>query len=182
MILASKLPKIITVGITIYNNMRLSFDEYGSLLALVAKSRSEDPHTQVGGVAFNKEKRIKATAYNGLKSGMQLPDWMHLDNNRIEKADLMIHCESNLCSGLLKGECDTVYLTISPCIKCCQNIAALDIKRVIYLKEYLKCSKYKQFLSFYGIDYRELSDKEKQNIKNYLLDHNNFLELALNKV
>jgi hypothetical protein len=159
--------------------MRLSFDEYGSLLALVVKSRSEDPHTQVGGVAFNKEKRIKATGYNGLKSGMQLPEWMRLDSNRTEKSDLMIHCESNLCSGLVKGECDTIYLTISPCIKCCQNIAALDIKTVIYLKEYLKCSKYKQFLSFHNIKYRQLSDNEKQNIKKYLIDQDNFLELAL---
>jgi len=162
--------------------MRLSFDEYGGLLALVIKSRSEDPHTRVGGIAFNNEKRIKSTGYNGLKSGATMPEWMTLEHNRVAKGDLMIHCESNLCSGLTKGECDTIYLTISPCIKCCQNIAALDIKRVVYIKEYIKCNKYKEFLSFHGIEYRELSSQEKQNIKNYLTDHNNFLELSLNSV
>lgn len=143
---------------------RLSKLEYGCYLALVAKSRSEDPHTQVGAVAFSKDFRVLGTAYNGLRAGKEVPNWMYDDSNRLEKADLMIHAESNLCSLLTKDICHTICLTHSPCIKCCQNIAALNIKQVVYLKEY-KDSKFKDFFEFHGISYLELPQEGKVNIR-----------------
>jgi len=156
---------------------RLSFDEYGCLLALMAKSRSEDPFTKVGGAAFNKEGRCLATAYNGLSRGAILPDWMNLEENRVRKNDYFIHCEANLCSLLKRGECETVYLTISPCVSCCQNLVALGVKRVVYLKEYHRCNKFKEFFIFHRVSYEELDDQSKQNILNYIKELNNFEEL-----
>src|ERR1041384_4086615 len=143
--------------------MRLSFDEYGCLLALIGKCRSEDVFTRIGGAAFSNENRVLGVAYNGLKPGQIMPDWMRLEENRPKKSDLFIHCESNLCAFLTKGQCKTIFLTQSPCIKCCQNICALDIKRVVYLKEYKKCDKYKDFLDFHNIKYERLNKKSRTN-------------------
>jgi deoxycytidylate deaminase len=149
---------------------RLTFDEYGCLLAIMAKSRSEDPFTKVGGVALNKEGRILGVSYNGLYSGMELPEWMTLEQNRELKSDIFIHCESNLCAQIKKDQCHTICLTISPCIKCCQNIAALNIKRVVYISEYSKCNKFKKFFDFYGIQHLELANDQKLKIKKYISD------------
>jgi deoxycytidylate deaminase len=150
-------------------NERLTFDEYGCLLALMAKSRSEDPFTKVGGVALDINGRVLGASYNGLKSGQKMPEWMNRDENRERKSDLFIHCESNLCAQLRKGECYTICLTLSPCIKCCQSISVLDIRRVVYLQEYSKCVKFKDFLSFHDIEFLKLSKKGKNKISNYLL-------------
>lgn len=160
--------------------MRLSFDEYGCLLALVGKCRSEDFFTRIGGAAFNANHRVLGVAYNGLKPGQVMPEWMKLEENRDKKSDLFIHCESNLCALLTKGQCKTIYLTQSPCIKCCQNIAALDIQRVVYLKEYKRCNKFKDFLTFHHVDYQELINESKQKILEYLKDLKNFEELLYN--
>ncbi len=156
---------------------KLSWDEYGCFLALVGKSRSVDPFTKIGGSAFNFENRVLGVSYNGLKSGVDMPEWMKLEENRAKKSDLFIHCESNLCSLLTRNDCKTIYLTQSPCIKCCQNIAALNIERVVYLKEYKKCDKYKEFLFFHNIKYEELSKHGKDNLLNYIKNINNFEEL-----
>lgn len=157
--------------------MRLTFDEYGCLLALCAKSRSIDPHSRIGGCAFNHNNEVLGVAYNGLRSGVELEDWMRLEENREKKSDLFIHCESNLCALLTKNNCKTLYLTQSPCIKCCQNICALNIQRVVYLKEYAKCNKYRDFLNFHKIKYEQLSNIGKKNIINYISEIKNFEEL-----
>jgi deoxycytidylate deaminase len=159
------------------NSKRLSFDEYGCLLALVGKSRSEDLFTRIGGAAFNSDNRVLGVAYNGLKPGQIMPDWMKLEENRPRKSDLFIHCESNLCALLTVNECKTIYLTQSPCIKCCQQIAALNIQRIVYLKEYQKCDKYKEFLTFHNIKFEELSGQGKNNIIVYIQNLANFEEL-----
>jgi len=159
------------------NNKRLSFDEYGCLLALAGKSRSEDVFTRIGGAAFDPNNRVLGVAYNGLKPGQIMPDWMKLEENRPRKSDLFIHCESNLCAFLRVNECKTIYLTQSPCIKCCQQIAALNIERVVYLKEYKKCDKYKEFLTFHNIEFKELDTQSKGNILAYLQDSSNYEEL-----
>lgn len=147
---------------------RLSFDEYGCLLALSAKSRSEDKFTKVGGVGLDKYGRVLGVSYNGLKSGFKYPDWMDKDENRKTKSELMIHAESNLCSLLKRNDCHTICLTISPCVMCCQQICALNIKRVVYLKEYHSCKKFKEFFDFHKIEYKELNKKSKNKIKGYL--------------
>jgi len=156
---------------------RFTFEEYGCLLALMAKSRCEDPFTKIGGIALNKDGRILGASYNGLKPGAIMPNWMCLEDNRKKKSDFFIHCESNLCAFLTKGECHTMCLTQSPCIKCCQNIAALDIQKVIYIKEYEKCKEFKEFFDFHKIECKELTNESKEKILNYIKDILNFSEL-----
>lgn len=156
---------------------RLSFDEYGCLLALMAKSRSVDKFTRVAAIALDKNGRVLGAAYNGLKPGMKMPEWMTLEENRPRKSMLFLHAESNLCALLKKDECHTICLTISPCIACCQNIAALNIQKVVYIKEYEKCDKFKDFLAFHDIEYRQLSLVEKKRIQEYIITTSNFEEL-----
>ncbi len=156
---------------------RLTFDEYGCLLALSAKSRAEDPFTRCAAVALDEKGNVLGSGYNGLKSGIEIPEWMKSEKNRARKTDLFIHAESNLCARLVRGQCHTICLNISPCIKCCQQIAALDIKRVIFVKEYEKCDKFKDFCNFHGIECQQLSKESKKNILDYITNMDNFKEL-----
>lgn len=155
---------------------RMSFDEYGCFLAMAAKTRSEDPHTKVGAVAFSSDYRILGSAYNGLKPKAKIPEWMKDNEKRDKKGNLFIHAESNLCALLKKGECHTICITQSPCIKCCQTIAATGISKVVYLKEY-RCQEFKEFFDFHQIEYIELPPSSKQKILDYIKNLNNFSEL-----
>jgi deoxycytidylate deaminase len=159
------------------NYNRLTIEEYGCLLSLVGKSRSEDYFTHCSAVAIGKDKRILGISYNGLSHGMEVPEWMKLEENREKKSDYYIHAESNLFSLLNRGECELICLNISPCIRCCNTIAAHSVKRVVYLKEYPKCNKFKGFFDFHKINYEELNLKSKNKILNYLTSMDNFKEL-----
>lgn len=157
--------------------MRLSVEEYGCLLALVGKSRSEDSFTHCSSVAIDKNKRILGISYNGLKKGMVIPEWMKLEENRVEKSELYIHAEQNLFNLIKQDECDTLCLNISPCFNCSKIIVANNVRRVIYLKEYHRCSKFKNVFDFYRIEYFQLPQDSKENIKRYLSNSLNFSEL-----
>jgi len=148
--------------------MRLSWVEYGCLIAASAASRSEDPHTKVGACILNEEGRIVSTGYNGLKSGVNLPQWMHDEKNRPKKRELMIHAETNALSFIRKGEGDTMCLTMSPCFACAKDIAANQIKRVFYIEQYSQCDKFKEIFDFYGIYYKQLTKDSIQKIKSHL--------------
>ena len=157
--------------------MRLSIDEYGCFLSLVGKSRSEDYFTCCSAVGITKDKRVIGISYNGLKAGMTVPEWMKLEQNREKKSDYYLHAESNLFSLIKNDECNTIYLNISPCLACSRLIAAQNVKKVVYLQEYHRCNKFKEFFDFYGIEHYELSRDGKDNILNYLADQSNFKEL-----
>ena len=148
--------------------MRLNFDEYGVLLALAGSSRAEDVHTKCAAVGLNKEGRVLGIAYNGLSPGTKMPEWMTLEENRIKKGEFFIHAEKNLCSLVRRGECETICLNLSPCISCCQTIAANSIRRVIYLQEYHRCNKFKEFFEFHGIYYQQLPKGSVEKIRDFM--------------
>ena len=127
---------------------RISKTEYGLLLALSASLRSEDPFTKVGVALENHEGRIVVTGYNGLLSGQTL-DFL-MENERDRKNLHFIHAETNALSLVKKGDIATIYLTYSPCIPCCHNIAAHGIKKVVFLNKYSEG--HKEVLSSYGIE------------------------------
>ena len=156
---------------------RLSIEEYGCLLSLIGKGRSEDCFTHTSGVAISKDKRILGISYNGLAPGMIVPDWMKKEDNRAKKSEFYLHAEDNLFALIKKGECHLLCLNISPCISCCRTIIANNVTRVVYLKEYHRCNKFKEFFKFYGVDCHELSMESKKNIKLYLRNDFNFEEL-----
>lgn len=152
--------------------MRLSKKQYGLLQALAASSRSEDPHTKVGCAVENHEGRIVATGYNGLPPKIELPARLTLEENRVEKAALMIHAEANALSLVNHGSAHTLYCTISPCGACCSLAAANKVKKIVFLKEYLvngaPDQSYKAKLAFYGIGYELATEDDIRAIKNTL--------------
>lgn len=138
--------------------MRLKFEEFGILLALTASSRSPDIFTKVGGVAFDKNKRILAVCYNGFAPGQELsPEFL---NNREEKNKFVFHSEQNLLSQTKIGEVDTIFITHSPCENCARLIAANQVKNVIFLQEYHRESKFKEVFEFYDINWRQINKTE----------------------
>lgn len=138
---------------------RPSFEEYGILLAHVVSLRSEDRFVKVGSVAFNKDKKIISTGYNGFGEGQSVSDEIH--NNRDLRRLLTRHSETNCLSMCVKGEVEHLFLTISPCQGCAINIASHQIKNVYFSKEYerggvLVDLSYREIFKFYGINYKHI--------------------------
>ncbi len=138
--------------------MRLNFSEFGILLALMASGRSPDIFTKVGGVAFDKNKRILAVCYNGFASGQEVPEEVLKDRDK--KNSLVLHSEMNLLAQCKIGQIDTIFLTHSPCENCAKLIAANQVKNVIFLREYHRESKFKEVFEFYKINWRQINKTE----------------------
>lgn len=138
-------------------NSRIDWDSYGLLLAYVGSLRSRDPFTKVGACAMDKNHRILGVAYNGEASGIELPFDLE---DRERKNEYFIHAESNILSLTKRGECDTLYLTISPCGPCSKLIVAHDIRRVVYIEEYWRENNFKKIFDMYKVEYEEYG-KEK---------------------
>lgn len=134
---------------------RISWDEYAIKLATVASMRSEDPYRKVGACALDYNNRVLGVAYNGLKSGINVPEsfWKDRDKRR----PFMIHAEANILSLFKKGECKTLAVTCMPCSSCAQLIVANDIKRVIYEDVYNHDEAGIDILKFYNIEIIKLN-------------------------
>jgi dCMP deaminase len=161
---------------------RLTKSEYGCYLALAARSRSEDPHTQVGTVLFDEDWRTVSTGFNGFAP--QLIPHDDIIQNRPLKSDLINHAEIN---AILYSSRQPYYacMVYSPCIHCAKTIAASKIKEIYFLKQYKKSNsetldvKYMDIFNFSGIKYNQLSidslnkilfwiDKDKEFIKSLI--------------
>lgn len=161
---------------------RLTKSEYGCYLALAARSRSEDPHTQVGTVLFDEDWRTVSTGFNGFAP--QLIPHDDIIQNRPLKSDLINHAEIN---AILYSSRQPYYacMVYSPCIHCAKTIAASKIKEIYFLKQYRKSNsemldvKYMDIFNFSGIKYNQLSidslnkilfwiDKDKEFIKSLI--------------
>lgn len=161
---------------------RLTKSEYGCYLALAARSRSEDPHTQVGTVLFDEDWRTVSTGFNGFAP--QLIPHDDIIQNRPLKSDLINHAEIN---AILYSSRQPYYacMVYSPCIHCAKTIAASKIKEIYFLKQYSKSNsetldvKYMDIFNFSGIKYNQLSidslnkilfwiDKDKEFIKSLI--------------
>lgn len=161
---------------------RLTKSEYGCYLALAARSRSEDPHTQVGTVLFDEDWRTVSTGFNGFAPQLIPND--EIIQNRPLKSDLINHAEIN---AILYSSRQPHYacMVYSPCIHCAKTIAASKIKEIYFLKQYRKSNsetldvKYMDIFNFSGIKYNQLSidslnkillwiDKDKEFIKSLI--------------
>lgn len=116
---------------------RLTFLEYGSILAVAASSRSTCPRARVGCVLFDKNKRVVATGYNGVASGKPHCDDVgcvmvngHCSNSR--------HAEksANESCGGRKIPDGYAFITLFPCKNCCDLLIKMGIKQIFWHKEY----------------------------------------------
>jgi deoxycytidylate deaminase len=158
---------------------RLNRQEYGCYLALSARSRSEDPHTQVGVCLFDKDWRTVSTGFNGFSPGFIAKSEIFKD--RELKSCLINHAEINaiLYSSRQAYHACMVY---SPCIHCAKTIAASKIQNVFFLKEYIRGDnnepdiKYKQIFDFHNINYKKLNERSIKRIIYWIDKDKEFLQ------
>lgn len=130
---------------------RISFEDLAVKFALSASERSEDPFKKVGCCILNKEGRVLSIGYNGLTSKKIAEDnfWSDRDHRRL----YMIHAETNALSCISRYEEPYVIAcTMLPCSCCAINIASYNIKRVIYIEDYINDQKALDIFKFYNID------------------------------
>jgi deoxycytidylate deaminase len=158
---------------------RLNKPEYGCYLALAARSRSEDPHTQVGVSLFDEDWRTVSTGFNGFGPGIIVKD--EILEDRDKKSCLINHAEIN---AILYSSKQAYHIcgVFSPCIHCAKTIAASKIKSVYFLKEYQKANneqpdhKYKEIFDFYGISYCQLTEKSLDKILFWIEKDKQFIQ------
>lgn len=129
---------------------RISWEEYALRIAEVAALRSEDTFVQVGSCALDYSNRVIGVAYNGLASGINVPDTFW--NDRDGRRPFMIHAEVNLLSLVKRGECKILACTLLPCSSCASMIASYGIKKVIYKDTYFRDEKALEIFKFNGIE------------------------------
>ena len=164
------------------NSPRLTKPEYGCYLALSARSRSEDPHTQVGVSLFDEDWRTVSTGFNGFAP--QLIPNEEIIQNRPLKSDLINHAEIN---AILYSSRQPYYacMVYSPCIHCAKTIAASKIKEIYFLKQYRKSNsevldaKYMDIFNFSGIKYHQLSSNSLNKILLWLDKDKQFIQSLL---
>lgn len=123
---------------------RISWDEYGLVLASAVSTRATCPRRQVGAVIMdNYLHTIVATGYNGAPSD---------DEHCTEVGCLMvdghckrtIHAEENAIIQFLEKcfhstpnpSTVTLYCTLQPCDNCMELIKAVGIERIIWNEDY----------------------------------------------
>lgn len=116
--------------------MRKNWDDYFMDIAHMVKERSTCPRLKVGAVLV-RDKRIRATGYNGSPSGIQHCDEVGclMVHNHCKRA---IHAEVNaiMQSSPEEREGATIYVTAEPCMDCAKAIIGSGVKRVVYDKQY----------------------------------------------
>ena len=135
-------------------NDRISWEEYALRIAEVASSRSEDPFVKVGACALDFNNRVIGVAYNGLSSGIKVPD--NFWDDRDKRRPYMIHAEINLMSLFKRGECKLLACTLMPCSCCASAIAAYDIKAVVYRDVYARDEQALEIFRFNGIECKQI--------------------------
>jgi dCMP deaminase len=134
---------------------RISWDEYGMLLAYAAAQRSPDPYMIVGAAAFRTDRSTVATGYNGAPVGVEI-DWSDRDARR----PFVLHAEANCLKFAAQSECYYLYVTLLPCRECLLRAAAYGVKEVIYDQVYERDASSLQKAEEYGITLRQYSPQK----------------------
>lgn len=126
----------------------MSWDEYFMGVAIMASTRSKDPHNIVGACIVNSDNKILSTGYNGLSSGMNDDDFDWESSGELTgikkniKDNYVVHAEVNTILNypghMLDLRDSTLYVTWFPCSGCASKIVQAGIKKVVYLRMYSK--------------------------------------------
>jgi len=103
-------------------------------IAQVFSKRSHSKRSQVGCVIVNEDGRIVSTGYNGTPSGVN----NICENSENETHEYVIHAEMNAIFNATTSNLNnsTIYLTLSPCIRCAAALLQKHVKEVIYIEQY----------------------------------------------
>jgi len=111
------------------------WDEYFSLIAEAAKSKSKDPKCPVGAVIVSADKVVLTTGFNGLPRGVD--DDRQILEDTDEKLKVICHAEQNAIVNAarmgvaIRGA--SIYVTKFPCLACCNSIIQAGITRIFTL-------------------------------------------------
>lgn len=134
---------------------RISWDEYGMLLAYAAAQRSPDPHVIVGAAAFRRDRSTAGTGYNGAIPGEEI-DW----SDRNARRPFVVHAEANCLKFSAQSECYYLYVTMLPCKECLLRASAYGVKEIIYDQVYERDSSSLEKAQEYGITLRQYSPQK----------------------
>lgn len=109
---------------------RMTWDEYGLVIAQTASLRSEDPYLRVGSCVLREDRSIVGVGYNGAASGIKIP-WEDRDARR----NYVIHAEVNALRYCTPEQTKNGYLysTHHPCSECVKVAASYGIKNMMYV-------------------------------------------------
>jgi dCMP deaminase len=110
---------------------RPSWEEFASVLAEAASTRSEDPWVQVGAAVLRPDRSVAGVGYNGAPSGVEI-DWSDRDGRR----PFVIHAEDNALRYCHPGDVWLVAVTLSPCVDCLKVIKAYKAQKVVFREWY----------------------------------------------
>lgn len=114
-------------------------NEYYMRVAELTALNSSASRNKVGAILV-KDGRIISSGWNG--TAHHRPNCCEIENpdGTLTTKDEVIHSEANaiyFCAKHgLKTDGTTLYVTLSPCIKCCLAIIQAGIKHVYYREEY----------------------------------------------
>jgi dCMP deaminase len=125
---------------------RPDWDEYFMQMAEVAEQRSTCTRRTVGAVIV-KDKRIMATGYNGVPTGIQhceergcLREQLQVPSGQRHELCRGLHAEQNaiIQAAYLGQSIDggTLYCTNQPCVICAKMIINAGIKRIVIKEGY----------------------------------------------
>lgn len=154
----------------IYDNDRISWDEYFMRFAELAATRTTCLRRSVGAVIV-KDKHILATGYNGAPKkvshckdlGGCLREKLNVPSGERHELCRALHAEQNaIIQCAMSGqniEGATIYITHQPCIICSKMIINAGIKRIV-VREGYPDNLAKQILSEAGLSIIMLGEEE----------------------
>jgi dCMP deaminase len=130
----------------ILKKSRPSWDEYFIAIAKLVATRSTCNRREVGAVIV-KDKRILATGYNGVPSGLIhcldrqcLRDKLGIPSGQRQELCRGIHAEQNAILQAVIHHIDikdgTIYTTNQPCISCAKMLINARIKEIVIAGDY----------------------------------------------
>lgn len=125
---------------------RPSWDEYFMTLAEEVATRTTCLRRPVGAIIV-KDKRILATGYNGVPSGLRhcsetgcLRQQMNVPSGQRHEICRGLHAEQNAIIQAARYGIDisgaSIYITTQPCVVCAKMLINANIKEVIYQNPY----------------------------------------------
>lgn len=162
----SKAPK---VELQIPSDKILSWEEYLICYSKIMSMRSKDPHTQVGAVIVDSEKRIISSGYNGMISGCsdeEFPWNKDGDNYYDTKYPYVIPAEANAIFQAQKRSVNlkdaSIYTKFFPYRSCANAIVQSGIKHVYYTDnkydDTLESKDAKLIFDSVGVEYKIIPD------------------------
>lgn len=94
----------------------------------------------VGAVLANSDSRIIASGFNGSPKGFPHCDDVGCDFDNENHCKRALHAELNAilqcATNGISARGTTLYITHSPCIKCCSYIIQVGVNKVVFAQEY----------------------------------------------